>query len=64
MTDKNLSYIKINTVNILYLIINKINECIEENNGNKYLTLVPIDENKDISKKYEKLWTKIRDLLR
>ena len=32
-----------NTVKHLYLIINKINEDIEESNGNKYLTLVPPD---------------------
>ena len=32
-----------NTVKHLYLIINKINEDIEESNGNKYLTLVPTD---------------------
>ena len=37
---------------ILYtLIINKINGYIEEGNGNKYLTLVPTNESKDILKK-------------
>ena len=64
VTVKNLSYIKTNSGNHSYLIINKINECIKESNGNKCLTLVPNDENKGILKKYEKLWTKIRDLIR
>ena len=47
---KNLRYIKIKGVNPLYLIINKLNGYIEESNQNKYLTLVPTDENKDILK--------------
>ena len=50
----------INRLNPLYLIINKINE--EEIIGNKYLTLVPTDESKEVMKKYEELWTEIRDL--
>ena len=50
----------INRLNPLYLIINKINE--EEISGNKYLTLVPTDESKEVMKKYEELWTEIRDL--
>ena len=38
------------SVKSLYLIINKINDNIEERNKNKYLTLVPADENKDTLK--------------
>ena len=45
---KNLTYVKINCVNPLYFIIDKINGCIEENNGDKYLTLVPTDERKKV----------------
>ena len=48
----------------MYLIINKINGYIEESNGNKYLTLVPSEESKDTLKKYEELWSKIKDLIR
>ena len=33
-------------------------------NKNKYLTLVPTNESKEIIKKYEELWSKIRDLIR
>ena len=44
---KNLSYAKINGVNPLYCIINKINGLTEESNGNKYLEPIPTDESKD-----------------
>ena len=33
-------------------------------NGNKYLTLVPTNESKGKIEKYEKLWSKIRELIR
>ena len=36
----------------------------EEINGNKYLTLVPTNENKEKIKKHEELWSKIRYLIR
>ena len=43
-----------NSAKTLYIIINKTNECIEESNGNKYLTLVPTtDESRDTLEKYE-----------
>ena len=32
--------------------------------GDKYLTLVSTDESKDTLKTYEKLWAKIKDLIR
>ena len=37
---KDSKYVKINSINPLYLIINKVNGYYEEINGNKYLTLV------------------------
>ena len=55
---KNLSYMKINSVNHLYFIIDKINGNIDESNRNKYLTLVPNDRSKDILKTYEEVWNK------
>ena len=64
VTIKDLRYVKSNSVNPLYLIIDKINGYIKESNGNKYLTLIPTGESKDTQKKYEKLWDKIRDLIR
>ena len=59
MTVKNF----ISTVNPLYLVFNEINGYIEESNGNKYLTPVSTDESKDILKKYEELWSKLRDII-
>ena len=41
---KDLSYRTLNSVNSLYLIINKINGYFEERKENKYLTLAPTDE--------------------
>ena len=46
------------------LIINKTNRCIEKSNGNEYLTLFPTDDSEDKLKKYDKLWNKLRDLIR
>ena len=64
VTLKDLRYVKTNSVNPLYIIINKINGSIEESNENKCLRVVPTDENKDTLKKYEELCTKIRVLIR
>ena len=52
------------SVNPLYLIINKINGYFEEINRNIYLTIAPIIEIKEIIKKYEVLWSKIKELIR
>ena len=54
MTIKDSKYLKINSVNPLYHIFNKVNGYFEEINENKYLTLVPTNENKEKIKKYEK----------
>ena len=40
----------------MYLIINKIIRHFEEKNENKYLVLDDMDENKEVSKKYEEVW--------
>ena len=64
VTIKHWKYVKVNSVNPLYLIFNKVNGYFEEINGNKYLTLVPTNESKEKIKKYEELWIKIRDLTR
>ena len=64
VTVKNLRYIKTNSVNPLYIIIDKIKRYTEESNGNRYLTVVRTDEKKDVLEKYEELSTKIRHLIR
>ena len=61
MTIKDSKYVKIDSVNLLYLILFKLNGYFEEINGNKYLTLDPNNERKEKIKKYEDLWIKIRD---
>ena len=48
----------------MYLVFANMNGYFEEINGLKYLTLVPSHERKEKIKKYEKLWIKIRDLIR
>ena len=55
---------KIYSVNPLYLIFRNVNGYCEENNGNKYLTLVPTNESKETIKKYEEFRIEIRDLIR
>ena len=65
MTIKDSKYVKIYSVNPLHLIFNKVKGYFEEVKGNKYLTLVPTNENKEKTfLKKEKLWIKIRDLIR
>ena len=44
----------INSVNPLYLMIDKMIGHFEEKNGNKYLVLDDVDENKEVSKKLKK----------
>ena len=51
MTIKDSKYVKINSVNPLYLMLNRMNEYFEEINVNKYLTLVSTNESKEKIKK-------------
>ena len=46
----------INRVNLLYLMINEMIGRFEEKNENKYLVLDDVNENKELSKKYEEVW--------
>ena len=48
---KGSKYVKINSVNLLYLIIYKANLFFEEINKNKYLMLVPTNKSNKIIKK-------------
>ena len=43
----------INSVKLLYLMINEMNGHFEEESGNKDLVLDDVGENKEVSKKYE-----------
>ena len=61
ITVKDSKYVNINSVNPLYLVINEVNGYFEEINGNKYLTLVSTDKNKEVLTKYTKLWDGIKN---
>ena len=63
MTVKDSKYVKLYSVNPLYLIYNKVIGYFEEINENKYLTLVRTNESKE-KKRYEERWSKIRGLTR
>ena len=63
-TIKDSKCVKINSANPLYLIFSKVNGYFEEINESEYLTLVSSNESKEKIKKYEELWSKIRDLIR
>ena len=52
---KDSDYVKINTVNPLYLIIDKVDGHFEEKNSNKYLILDSKDKNKEVLIEYTKL---------
>ena len=64
ITMEDSEYVKINGVNPLYLIIDKVDGCIEDKNGNKYLTLVSTDKNKEVLTKYTGLRDKIKNLIK
>ena len=61
---KDLKYVKINSVNPIYLIFGKVYGYFEEISRNKSLTLVSTNESTEMIKRYEELWSKIRDLIR
>ena len=49
-----------NSVNPLSLMINEMIGHFEEKNENKYLVLDDVDENKEVSKKYEEVWEGVK----
>ena len=51
VTIKDWKYVKINDVNPIYLMLNKINEYFVKINRNKYLALVPTNESKKSNRK-------------
>ena len=61
---KDFDYVKINSVNLLYLIIDKVDWWIEGKSGNKYLALVSTDKIKEVLIKYTELRDKIKNLIK
>ena len=60
---KDLDYVNIYSVNTWYFVTDKIDGFIEENDENKYLTLVCNYKNKEVLTKYTELWNKIKSLM-
>ena len=56
--------ININSVNPLYLNITHSNGYIEEKGANKYLVFDSIDENKELLKKYNDVFSGIRNKIK
>ena len=44
ITMKDLDYVNIHSVNLLYFVIDEVDGYVEKSNGNKYLTLVSTDK--------------------
>ena len=61
ITIKDSDFVKIKSVNPLYLIISEVDGHIKEKNGNKYLVFNSADRNKEVLKKYTELWNGIRN---
>ena len=52
-------YVKIYSVNPLYLTFRYVNGYFEDISGNKYLILAGTNETKEKMKKYEELWVNV-----
>ena len=64
MTIKDSKYVKIYSLNSLYLFFKYMNGYFEEINGNRYLKLVPTNKSKEKIQKYGELWVKIGHWIR
>ena len=61
ITMKDSDYVKIKSVNALYLIISEVDGYFEEKNGNKYLIFNSANKNKEVLKKYTKIQNGIKN---
>ena len=57
--DKKLEW-EVNSVNPLYLMINRIDGFVEEKNGSKYLNISDTNRNSEILKKYNQVFNGIK----
>ena len=57
-------YENICSVNPFYMIVNHVSGYIEEKGVNKYLIIDCTDENKELLKKYNDVWSGIRDKIK
>ena len=63
ITMKDSDYVKIHSINPLYLIMEEVDRYLEEKNENEYLTLVSTDKNKEVLIKYTEFSVKIKNLI-
>ena len=61
---KDFDYVKINSINSLYLITDKVDGYNEESNVNKYLILASTNKNKEMLTKYTEVWDGIKYLIK
>ena len=61
ITVKDSYYVRINSVNPLYLIISEIDGYIKEKKWSKYLVFDSANENNEALKKYNELWDRIKN---
>ena len=61
ITVKDSDYVKINSVNPLYLIISEADGYIKEKNGSKYLVFDSANENNEVLKKCNELSDRIKN---
>ena len=61
ITMKDSDYVKIESVNPLYLIISEVDGYFKEENGNKYLVFDSAGGNEKVLKKYIELWDGIKN---
>ena len=54
----------VNSVNPLYLMINRIGGFIEEKDGDKYLNIADTDRNSEKLGKYSEVWNGVKDCIK
>ena len=65
VTMKSFDHVNIDCENSLYLVFNNVDGyIIEENNENKYLIFAFTDKNKEVLKKYAKLWNEVKNQIK
>ena len=63
MSQKRPEY-RVNSVNPLYLMINRIDGFIEEKNGDKYLNIASTDRNREVLKSIRKFGMELKIVLK
>ena len=62
LTMNDIKYIKsLNSLNSIYLVLNKLDAYIKENGEKKYLVFAPTKNNKLMLKNYVQIWNKIKE---